>query len=221
MGAESRQLFRHIDLGREKRQLLLQPLSFGVEPGLTQARAELFGKSCLQRRNPGRNAHDLALDAIATFEQHGREFRAFALARGGELGDCLAQESMGVESELLRRNGRFGQDPGQRRISPTDMGLAPGAALVTWDAALASSATRADPRRDPRYRPPHARARSGIRPCRASIPRRIRSRNVRFEPAQFVRQANLEVEEAVVDGTQFDGQGHRAAPRQLPRSPSC
>ena len=111
MGTEPRQLFRHVDLAREKRQLLLQPLSFGVEPGLPQSRAELFGKSCLKRRNPGPDARDLALDGVATFEQHRREFCAFALTRGGELGDCLPQESMSVRSELFRRNGGLGQDP--------------------------------------------------------------------------------------------------------------
>jgi hypothetical protein len=85
------------------------------------------------------------------------------------------------------------------------MGLAPGATLATWAAALANSATRA--RSTAR---PEASAAARVREIRHStLPRftaaRIRSRSAASSPA--IRQAGeLEVEEPVVDGTQFDGE---------------
>ena len=98
--------------------------------------------------------------------------------------------------------------PGQRRISPTDSGVAPGAPRVTSAAAFASCSTRA--RSTARPAAPAAGRASVMR--HSTLPRfssaRIRSRSVGFEAAQFVGEAKLEVEEPVVDGTQFDGQRH-------------
>ena len=151
-----------------------------------------------------------ALDGVAALHQHGHELRAFARARGGELGERLAHEPTGVRGELVRRqrSARPARPASAGSRRPTS-GRASGDAAVTSAAAFASCATRARSTASPAASAAVARrARRGIRPCRASIRARICSRSAGFEAAQFVGKADLEVEKAVVDGTQFDGQRH-------------
>ncbi len=111
-------------------------------------------------------------------------------------------------SELFRRNGRFGQDPRPAQDLadrkgprvPDDLGHCGRRLREFAGTRQIHGETRRIGRRTGERNPAFDLAALQFR--ENSLPQRG------FEPAQFVRQTNLEVEEPVVDGTQFDGQRH-------------
>ena len=195
----------------------------GVEPGFPQPRAELFGVGGVDRGNPGRDACDLRLDGVASLDQHGDELRAFAGARAASSASASSDQPAAPARQA--RPGQRWARPARRASAgsrPPTAAWRPGAPCATSAAAFASCL---DPReidgkacgigRRPRQRDA-AFDLAALQLAENLLPQRG------FEPAQFVRQADLEVEKAVVDGAQLDRQRSAGQFRgQLPRSPSC
>ena len=102
--------------------------SFGVEPGLAQPRAQLLDVGRVDRRNARRDARHLRFDVGAALEQHVGELGAFARARRRELARARWSTSPITVSAAARSGATVGSisTPGQRRISATDSGAAPG-----------------------------------------------------------------------------------------------
>ena len=142
---QPRELLGDVDLGREQRELLLQPVLVRIEPRLPQARAELLDVRRMDRRDARRDAADLRLDVGAAGLEQARELRAFAGARRGELGERLRRRSAcDARAELVRRHGRLGEHAGPAQdLVDRQRRCAPGRAARTSAAASASSADAA------------------------------------------------------------------------------
>ena len=206
MRGQPRHLLGDIDLGREQRQFLLDPVLVGVEAGFAQARRELF--RC-RRRGPPVPAAAPAPPALR----------------------CRQQASS--TAAVLRLRGRGGRQVGQRlSTSSARAAPVPPAAPSARPARPASAGFRAPtaawppgrpaslltpPR--PAGRPATCRRRRAVAVCplrlsairhstlpRLSAPASV-SRSAGSSRAQFVGQPQRNVEVAVIDRAQLDGEG--------------
>src|SRR5438270_5390737 len=84
-----RNLLRDVDLGREKRELLLQTVIVRVEAGFLEARPELLDEGRMQCGNPRRDPRDLRLDLVAPRHEQRLQFGAFSRSRGSEFHQSL------------------------------------------------------------------------------------------------------------------------------------
>ena len=185
VGAKPRELLGDVDLGREERELLLQPVAVGVEPGLAQARAELLG---IGRLDAPESAARRARPAASMASQRSTSMAAsFAPSRARDAESSASASPTSRRAcarELFRRHGRLGEDarPAQDladrqrpRVPERPWSLRPPPSRARPTRA------RSTARPDGIGRRPR-RAKRGIRPCRASIRARICSRSVASSP---------------------------------------
>ena len=104
--------------------------SFGIEPGLAQARAELLDVGGVDRGNARRDARDLRLDVgAAGVEQHAASLApSRARAAASSASACVDERRARVAASVSGATVGSASTPGQRRISLTDSGAAPGTA---------------------------------------------------------------------------------------------
>ena len=116
--AKPRQLLGDVDLGREERELLLQPILVRDRAPPRASRApSLSTIGGVDRGNARRDARDLRLDGGAARREHRRELRAFARARRGEL-----RRAPGRRARATVRRERLRARPSARPARPASAG---------------------------------------------------------------------------------------------------
>ncbi len=156
--------------------------------------------------NPWRDARDLDVDVGAAGEQHVAELGAFALARGGQLGERAVDERMDSRSQRFRRDRRLDQDTRPAE----DLG---GGKLGGAGHKVPYFGGGGRQRRDPRGVDGELRSgASGARDDDAALDlaalqrRRDPLAQRRFERAQLLRQLHGDVERPMIHRAKLDGE---------------
>ena len=213
--------FRHVDLGCEQGEFLLQPLVVGIEPGLFQARPELVGKGSVEHRNARRDACDLqarsqrsALPAL----RRALRLRACAMLRAPRAPWRRDRERAWRAFPVRPLAPRAPRCRGGS--SATDNGTASGTCRCTSAAARARCPTRSEDTASEAA--PAVGRLSEIR--HSTLPRFnsefSRSRSEDSSPRSSSGKANRNIEVSMIDAAQVDREGDAGQSGQQPRSRS-
>ncbi len=154
----------------------------------------------------GCHALELQLDATTPFLEHKLQLLAFSRSRCRQIGERLLEQGEGLVGQRLRAEGCLGQharptkdlDDRKRRAARRVMQHLVGGVTKLYDPGGIDGELR-HTGRGPIQRNP-AIDFAALELLGKRIPNR------RFDGTQLVRQADLEIEIAVVDRTQFHGQ---------------
>ena len=206
MGGQPRQFLVDVDLRGEQHQFLLQAVVVHVHHGVLQPRRELVLVGGDQLRHARRDLAHQRFHGFDALEQDLLELVAFARAHCREIVEGASEQPVaGFLQHLRTSSSSLPSMPGQRSTSFTVSGwlsghrrfhplrsvaaAAPAASSsscrLDWDAGALLTATRT-----------------------STLPRLMRavaiSRMPGFERAQFVGNAELDVEIAMIDRAQFE-----------------